>query len=173
MTLMRVVANGHAHQWKPVMTSKSSTSKCTNRWQNALDQVSSYLMESSCYKILGNLIWFLFQLFFCIQSKQVCQIRSQSRQRRKPVWTGKKYWVYTHVIMLFLFDFVWCVRCFAQLNALFHRVDSSSNAVLSTFLSHQMKEAFGDDWQKLVYKKPPWSLLNLFECFDKLVFLLV
>ncbi|XP_013413803.1 transcriptional protein SWT1-like [Lingula anatina] len=38
---------------------------------------------------------------------------------------------------------------------------------LSMVLEKEMKEAFGDIWQEVVLRKPPWTLRDILECIDK------
>ncbi|XP_062836806.1 transcriptional protein SWT1 isoform X1 [Anolis carolinensis] len=39
--------------------------------------------------------------------------------------------------------------------------------VLSSILETELKIAFGDLWTEVVYRKPPWTLTNVLECYRK------
>ncbi|KAI8518749.1 RNA endoribonuclease [Branchiostoma belcheri] len=39
--------------------------------------------------------------------------------------------------------------------------------ILATVLETEMKEAYEEKWMMIVFRKPPWSLQDLLQCFDK------
>ncbi|XP_036058727.1 transcriptional protein SWT1 isoform X3 [Onychomys torridus] len=46
-------------------------------------------------------------------------------------------------------------------------LEKSLGTALSSILETEMKIAFGDLWMEVLYLKPPWTLINLLQCFKK------
>ncbi|KAL3870283.1 hypothetical protein ACJMK2_038359 [Sinanodonta woodiana] len=59
------------------------------------------------------------------------------------------------------------VRLKGLVDEIFCLLKTQMKSVLGHVLEVEMKEAFGDMWLTIVLKKPPWSLLDILECFKK------
>uniref|UniRef100_A0A8C2MX91 Transcriptional protein SWT1 n=1 Tax=Cricetulus griseus TaxID=10029 RepID=A0A8C2MX91_CRIGR len=46
-------------------------------------------------------------------------------------------------------------------------LEKSLGTALSSILETEMKIAFGNLWMEVLYLKPPWTLINLLQCFKK------
>ncbi|KAK3586723.1 hypothetical protein CHS0354_017521 [Potamilus streckersoni] len=60
------------------------------------------------------------------------------------------------------------VKLKGLVDEIFCLLKTQMKSALGHVLEMEMKEAFGDDmWLTIVLKKPPWSLLDILECFRK------
>ncbi|XP_045154045.1 transcriptional protein SWT1 isoform X2 [Echinops telfairi] len=53
------------------------------------------------------------------------------------------------------------------LGSIIAELEKSLGMALSSILEIEMKIAFGNLWMEMLYLKPPWTLVHLFQCFKK------
>ncbi|XP_075384501.1 transcriptional protein SWT1 [Tenrec ecaudatus] len=53
------------------------------------------------------------------------------------------------------------------LGSIIAELEKSLGMALSSILETEMKIAFGNLWMEMLYLKPPWTLVHLFQCFKK------